>query len=631
MAYCVAMSLVRENIRNIAIIAHVDHGKTTLVDGLLKQSGTFRDNEVISERVMDSGELERERGITITAKNTAILYKDYKINIVDTPGHADFGGEVERILSMVDGACLLVDAAEGPLPQTRFVLRKALERNLKVIVVINKIDRQDARPEEVLNEVFDLFIDLEATDEQCDFPVIYTIAREQKAWPSLEDAKARKETTLQPLFEKIIAHVPCPNVEADGKVQLLIANLSHSDYLGRLAIGRLQSGTLRPGAPLALIYEKGGANVAKNIRVSGSFTFHGLKQVPADQIIAGDIAVVAVGDEEIAIGDTIVGIPDATVAREDRWEPLSLALPRIYVEEPTLQIEWRVNDSPFAGTEGDHITSRKLRERLLKETMTNVALKFQETDNPDRFVLKGRGEFQMAILAEQMRREGYEFALAQPQILMREENGKIMEPMELAILDVPEFSQGTITQMFQQRKGLLQNIVNKGSGRVRLEIRIPSRGLIGVRSRFLTETKGAGLFNFLSDGWEEFRGDLPGRLTGALVSDRSGESNEYALESLQERGTLFIGGGVKVYEGMIIGENAKENDLWVNPVKSKQLTNFRTVNKDEAIVITPPRPVTIERGLEWITDDELIEITPKNIRARKKSLSKNQQSRGSKG
>lgn len=624
------MSLVHENIRNIAIIAHVDHGKTTLVDGLLKQSGTFRDNEAVSDRVMDSGDIERERGITITAKNTAILYESYKINIVDTPGHADFGGEVERILSMVDGACLLVDAAEGPLPQTRFVLRKALERNLKIIVVINKIDRQDARPEEVLNEVFDLFIDLEASDEQCDFPVIYTIAREGKAWTSLATANARTETTLSPLFDKIVKTVPHPKVQAEGKVQLLIANLSYSDYLGRLAIGRLQQGTLRAGAPLALISEKNGVNVAKSIRATGNFTYHGLKQVPAEHVIAGDIAVVAVGNEEIAIGDTIVGVPDATVAREDRWEPLSLALPRIRVEEPTLQIEWRVNDSPFAGTEGEHVTSRKLRERLLKETMTNVALKFQETENPDRFILKGRGEFQMAILAEQMRREGYEFAIAQPQILMRDENGKKMEPIELAVLDVPEFAQGPITQMFQQRKGLLQNIINKGTGRVRLEIRIPSRGLIGVRNRFLTETKGAGLFNFLSDGWEEYRGDFPGRGTGALVCDRSGESNDYSLVSLQERGTLFVGGGVKVYEGMVIGENAKENDLWVNPVKSKQLTNFRTVNKDEAIVITPPRPVTIERGLEWIEDDELIEVTPKNIRARKKVLGKNQQSRAGK-
>jgi len=624
------MSLVRENIRNIAIIAHVDHGKTTLVDGLLKQSGTFRENEAVSDRVMDSGDLERERGITITAKNTAIIYKDFKINIVDTPGHSDFGGEVERILSMVDGACLLVDAAEGPLPQTRFVLRKALERNLKLIVVINKIDRHDARPEEVLNEVFDLFIDLEATDEQCDFPVVYTVAREGKAWTNLADAMERKESSLIPLFEKITSHMPCPAVQPAGKVQLLIANLSYSDYLGRLAIGRLQAGILRNGAPLALVYEKDGQNVAKNIRSSASFTYHGLKQVPADEIIAGDIAVVSVGSEEIAIGDTIVGLPDASVAREDRWEALSLALPRIHVEEPTLQIEWRVNDSPFAGLEGEHVTSRKLRERLEKETMTNVALKFQETENPDRFILKGRGEFQMSILAEQMRREGYEFAIAQPQILMRVEDGKKMEPIELAILDVPEFSQGPITQMFQQRKGLLQNIVNKGTGRVRLEIRIPSRGLIGVRNRFLTETKGAGLFNFLSDGWEEYRGDFPGRGTGALVADRNGESNDYSLVTIQERGTLFVGGGVKVYEGMVIGENAKENDLWVNPVRSKQLTNFRTVNKDEAIVIVPPKPVTIERGLEWIEEDELIEVTPKHIRARKKSLGKNQQSRGGK-
>ncbi len=622
------MPVELKNIRNIAIIAHVDHGKTTLVDGLLQQSGTFRSNEAVDDRVMDSGDLERERGITITAKNTAIFYKDYKINIVDTPGHADFGGEVERILSMVDGCCLLVDAAEGPLPQTRFVLQKALEQNLKIILVINKLDRHDARAEEVMNEVFDLFIDLEAGDEQIDFPTIYAVAREGKAFTKLEGWESEKDASLTPLFEQIIKTVPHPEADPKAKTQMLIANLSYSEYLGRLAIGRLKSGHLRTGAPLALVHEKDGVNTIKNVKVSGLFSYNGLKQVPSDDIIAGDIAVVALGDQEISIGDTLVGVPDASVAREDRWDPITLALPRITVEEPTLQMEWRVNDSPCAGLEGDHITSRKLRERLEKETMTNVALKFQETENPDRFILKGRGEFQMAILAEQMRREGYEFALAMPQILMKEIDGQKMEPMELAVLDVPDFSQGAITQMFQQRKGLLQNIINKGTGRVRLEIRIPSRGLIGVRNRFLTETKGEGLFNFSSDGWDPHSGNMQGRKNGALVCDRPGESNDYSLDSLQERGILFIGGQVKVYEGMVIGENAKEQDLWVNPVKAKQLTNFRTVNKDAAIVVQTPRYVTIENGLEWITAGELLEITPKSLRLRKKVLLKNMQSKG---
>jgi GTP-binding protein len=619
------VNISAEKIRNIAIIAHVDHGKTTLVDGLLKQSGTFRSNEHVDERVMDSGDLEKERGITITAKNTAIHYKDYKINIVDTPGHADFGGEVERILSMVDGCCLLVDAAEGPLPQTRFVLRKALDQGLKVIVVINKVDRHDARPEEVLDEVFSLFIDLEATDEQCDFPVIYAIAREGLAFRELSGRETAKD--LSPLFEQVISTVPPPKVTEAGKFRMLVANLGYSDYLGRLAIGRVREGRVRPSEPLALVTAdpKTGENKAKSVRVSGIFSFHGLQQVPTESMNAGDIGVVALGDQEVRIGDSLVATPESGTAASDRWDPVALALPRITVESPTLQIEWRVNDSPFAGKEGEHVTSRKLRERLLKETMTNVALQFHETETPDRYLLKGRGEFQMAILAEQMRREGYEFALGQPVILMKEEKGVTFEPMELAVLDVPEFSQGAITQMFQKRKGVLQNIINRGTGRVRLEIKIPSRGLIGVRNRFLTETKGEGLFNFMSVGYEEHRGEIPQRVNGAMVCDRSGDSNAYGLESLQERGVLFIGHGVPVYEGMVIGENAKPQDLWVNPTKAKQLTNFRTVNKDDAIVLSPPRLMTIERGLEWIADDEILEITPKSVRARKKSLQKNQQ------
>ncbi|MBS1983785.1 MAG: translational GTPase TypA [Bdellovibrionales bacterium] len=616
------MSFSVDKIRNIAIIAHVDHGKTTLVDGLLRQAGTFRSNESVAERAMDSMDLERERGITIAAKNTAVLYKDYKINIVDTPGHADFGGEVERILSMVDGACLLVDAAEGPLPQTRFVLRKAMERGLKVMVVINKIDRQDARPQEVLNEVFNLFIDLEATDEQCDFPVVYAIAREGKAFINLEDRENSKD--LVPLFDKIIEFMPPPNVDPAGKLQMLIANLSYSDYLGRLAVGRITSGRLKVGEYAAVVGEDAnGKPTVKVAKVQNLFTYHGLKQVAADEVSCGDIAVMA-GIEDLHLGDTMVGAADPSTPASQRWDPVSLALPRIKVDEPTLKVEWLVNSSPFAGKEGAHVTSRKIRDRLMKETLTNMALRFQDTDSPDRFVLMGRGELQIAILAEVMRREGYEFALGQPQILFKEEGGVRYEPMEMAILDIPERSQGAITQMFQLRKGLLHNIVNRGTGRVRLEIKIPTRGLIGLRSRFLTETRGEGLLNFQSAGYEPFRGEIPHRLVGALVADRAGDSNAYALETLQERGILFIGHGEPVYEGMVIGECAKENDLDVNPCKAKQLTNFRTVNKDDAIVLTPPRRVTIEGSLEWIGADELLEITPKSLRVRKRGLSKNQ-------
>jgi len=617
--------ITSDKIRNIAIIAHVDHGKTTLVDGLLKQAGTFRQNEEVSDRVMDSGDLERERGITITAKNTAIMYNDYKINIVDTPGHADFGGEVERILSMVDGACLLVDAAEGPLPQTRFVLRKALTQGIKVMVVINKVDRPDARPAEVLNEIFSLFIDLEATDEQCDFPVIYAIARDGKAANTLEEV-ANSES-LRPLFDKIVEFVPPPKIYEDTRLKMLIANLGYSEYLGRLAIGKVYSGSLKTGNPAAVLgVGDDGQATQINMKISGLFTYQGLKQVPAQEVPAGDIAILA-GFEEIRLGDSIVALAGSDIPAANRWDPKTLVLPRPHIDEPTLAMEWIVNNSPFAGLEGEYVTSRKLRERLEKEILTNVALRFQDTESPERFLLLGRGEFQMAILAEQMRREGYEFALAQPRILYREENGQKTEPIELAVLDLPEFAQGTITQMFQQRKGILHNIVNRGSGRVRLEIQIPTRGLIGLRSRFMTETRGEGLFNTISQGYEPFKGEIAHRQTGALVSDRKGDSTSYSLENTQERGTLFIGHGVPVYEGMVIGENAKTNDLWVNVTRSKQLTNFRTVNKDEAIVLTPPKTVTLERGIEWISSDELLEVTPKSLRIRKKSLAQNQQSK----
>jgi len=617
------MGYTVDKIRNVAIIAHVDHGKTTLVDGLLKQAGTFRANENVNDRMMDSGDLERERGITITAKNTAVYYKDYKVNIVDTPGHADFGGEVERILSMVDGACLLVDAAEGPLPQTRFVLRKALDKGLKVMVVINKIDRPDARPQEVLNEVFNLFIDLEANDEQADFPVVFAIARDGKAHTDI--TKVRESDSLEALFSKIIEFVPPPKVDQSAQLAMVIANLSYNEYLGRLAIGRVASGNLKVGQQAAVIGEDSkGEKTVKNLKITGLFTYHGLKQVPADEVTGGDIAVLA-GFEEIMLGDSVVAVADPQkIAFVDRWDPISLALPRLKVDEPTLAMEWAVNNSPLAGREGDHVTSRKLRDRLIRETLTNVALRFKETESPDRFIVMGRGEFQMAILAEQMRREGFEFALGQPRILNKIIDGVECEPMEMAVLDVPEFSQGTITQMFQIRKGLLQNIQTRG-GRVRLEILIPSRGLIGLRSRFMTETRGEGLFNFISAGFEPMKGEIPHRLVGALVSDRSGDANSYSLEDLQARGVMFVGHGTAVYEGMVVGENAKPGDLWINTTKAKQLTNFRTVNKDEAIVLVPPRVVTLERGIEWITEDELLEVTPKSLRIRKKILPKNQQ------
>jgi len=619
------MSFPLDKIRNVAIIAHVDHGKTTLVDGLLKQAGTFRSNEAVTDRVMDSGDLERERGITITAKNTAVLYKDFKINIVDTPGHADFGGEVERILSMVDGACLLVDAAEGPLPQTRFVLKKAMARGLKVMIVINKVDRGDARAQVVLNEIYDLFIDLGANDEQIDFPVVYAVAREGRAALKLEDTFT--STTLEPLFEEIIRFMPKPRVQPEGKLQMIIANLGYSDYLGRLAIGRIVSGRLKVGEMASLIGENDkGEKTSKPFKVQSLFTYQGLRQVPADEVSCGDIAVLA-GIEDLKLGDSVVGVADPQkIALADRWDPISLCLPRPNIDEPTMSVEFNVNSSPFAGREGEHVTSRKVRDRLLKEVLTNVALRFQETDSPDRFIMMGRGEFQMAILAEQMRREGYEFALGQPRILFKQdENGKKTEPMELAILDIPEFAQGTVTQMFQIRKGMLQNIQSRDAGRVRIEMLIPTRGLIGLRSRFLTETRGEGLFNLQSAGYEPFKGDIPNRQLGALVCDRTGMATAYSLESLQARGVLFVGHGADVYEGMVIGENAKETDLWVNPTKAKQLTNFRTVNKDDAIVLVPPRPATLERGIEWIAEDELLEVTPKNLRFRKKILAKNAQ------
>ncbi len=606
-----------EDMRNVAIVAHVDHGKTTLVDAMLKQAGTFRDNENVRDRVMDSMDLEKERGITIAAKNTALYYDNCKINVVDTPGHSDFGAEVQRILSMVDGVVLLVDAAEGPLPQTRYVLSKALEMGLKSILVINKVDRKDARAQEVLDEVFSLYIDLGADDEQCDFPTLFAIGKDGIA--SYDADKVQEKSDLKDLFHCILNHIPSPKFPKDQPLQMLVSNLGYSEYLGRLAIGRVIAGQLEKNTRIAHAYlDSEGEEKIKYFKVQALFTYEGLEQKEVDSVQAGDIAILA-GIDEVNIGDSLVDEGDG----RDKEAVKKLILDRIPIDEPTLQVEFIVNNSPFAGKEGKHVTSRKIRERLEKEAYTNVALRFQETNEPDRFLLKARGELQISIVAETMRREGYEFALGQPQILTKEVDGKLCEPIEWAILDIPSFAQGRITQMLQERKGLLHNIEHKGADRLRLTFRIPARGLIGLRSQFLTETCGEGLFNISSAGFEEHKGAIPTRSNGSLIADRQGESNSYALENLQERGILFIKGQTPVYEGMIIGENARTGDLNVNPCKTKQLTNFRTVNKDDAIVLTPPRAITIESGLEWMADDELLEVTPESLRLRKKQLAKN--------
>ncbi len=589
----------RDDLRNIAIIAHVDHGKTTLVDGMLKQAGIFRSHERIQERVMDNIDLERERGITIMAKNTAVQYHGVKINIVDTPGHADFGGEVERTLKMVDGVLLLVDASEGPLPQTRFVLKKALELKLPPILVINKIDRPDARIQEVLNEVYDLFIDLDATEEQLEFPVLYTNAKQGFAKLGMED----DPRDLQPLFEMILKTIPPPAGESDGVLQLLVTNIDYDDYVGRLAIGRMFSGTVRTGDPVAMA--QGDEGITKT-KVTSLYTFQGLKRIEAKEASAGDIVALS-GIEGITIGDTITSVETPR------------PLPRIKVDEPTISMVFTVNTSPFAGTEGDYVTSRKLRERLEKEVLYNVAIKvdFSETDS---FSVMGRGELQLAILIEMMRREGYELAVSMPEIITKRIGGVLHEPIELLVIDVPEDYVGVVTQQVGMRKGRMQKMQNNGFGRVRLEFRIPSRGLIGFRSQFLTDTRGTGLLNHLFDGYEQWQGAISKRQTGALVADRPGKSTIYALFHLQPRGTLFIKENTPVYEGMVIGENSRDNDLDVNVIKEKKLTNIRAANADEALQLIPPRIMSLEQAIEFIKEDELVEVTPRSIRLRKKTL-----------
>lgn len=592
----------REDLKNIAIIAHVDHGKTTLVDGLLRQSGTFRYNEKVKERVMDNIDLERERGITIMAKNTAVEYCGVKINIVDTPGHADFGGEVERTLKMVDGVLLLVDASEGPLPQTRFVLKKALELNLAPILVINKIDRSDARIQEVLNEVYDLFIDLDATEEQLEFPVVYANAKLGIAKLSVDE----EGEDLRPLFDLILQTIPSPEADDNGILQLLVTNIDYNDYVGRLAIGRIFSGTLRVGDWVSVV--NGDSEVVKT-KITSLYGFQGLERVDAKDASVGDIVALA-GIDGINIGDTITDIENPK------------ALPRITVDEPTISMVFAINTSPFAGKEGKYVTSRNLRERLEKELLYNVAIKV-DFDDTDAFKVMGRGELQLAILIEMMRREGYELSVSMPETISKEVDGALHEPMEHLVIDVPEEYVGVVTQQVGMRRGKMQKMQNNGRGRVRLEFRIASRGLIGFRSQFLTDTRGTGLLNHIFDGYEPWQGPISKRSTGAIVADRTGKTTTYALFHLQPRGTLFVRENTPVYEGMVVGENSRDNDIDVNVTKEKKLTNMRASGADEALQLIPPRVLSLEQAIEFIKEDELVEVTPSSVRIRKKILEAN--------
>jgi GTP-binding protein len=597
------MTNTNSSIRNIAIIAHVDHGKTTLVDAMLNQSGIFRENEEHVERVMDSNELERERGITILAKITGVRYQGVKINIVDTPGHSDFGGEVERALKIVDGVMLLVDASEGPLPQTRYVLMKALEAKLPPIVVINKIDRPDARVPEVLNEIYDLFIDLDATEDQLEFPVLYTIAKTGVARRSLDDAS----NDLRPLFDAIVQHIPCPAGNPESVLQMLVANLDYSDYLGRLAIGRVFSGTLRHGDDVSIAKRDGSFQTT---RITKLYSFEGLKRVDETIGRPGDVLAIA-GVEGITIGDTVTSA--------ETPEPL----PRIQIDEPTISMTFTINNSPFSGREGQWVTSRNLRDRLDKELLTNVSIRVEEL-GPDTFKVLGRGELQLAIIIEMMRREGFELTVGKPEILTHKTDGKIEEPLELLVIDCPETFLGVVIEKLGSRKGKMTKMVNHGSGRVRLEFHVPSRGLIGLRSEVLTDTRGTAIMNSLFHGYIEWQGDIPMRPTGSLVADRPGKTTAYAIFNLQERGEIFVTPGTEVYEGMIVGENARENDLDVNIVKEKKLTNMRASTSDEAIRLVPPRILNLEQALEFVREDESVEVTPQSIRLRKKVLKANQ-------
>jgi len=592
-----------DQIRNIAIIAHVDHGKTTLVDAMLRQSGIFRSNEEVTERVMDSNDLERERGITILAKTTGIRYHGVKINIVDTPGHSDFGGEVERALKIVDGVLLLVDASEGPLPQTRYVLMKALEARLPVVAVINKIDRPDARVQEVQNELFDLFIDLDATEAQLDFPTVFSNARAGIAKNTLEE----ESENLQPLFEAIVKYIPCPTGESAEVLQLLVANLDYNEYLGRLAIGRVFNGTLHLGDEVGIIKLDGSMQKTK---ITKLYSFEGLKRVDETVGIPGDILAIA-GVEGISIGETITSAEDPK------------PLPKIQIDEPTIAMIFTINTSPFAGREGQFVTSRNIRERLDKELLTNVSIRVESAGGPESFRVMGRGELQLAILIETMRREGYELTVGKPEILTKEIDGQIHEPLEMLIVDCPEIYMGVVIEKLGPRKGKIKKMVNHGSGRVRLEFDIPTRGLIGLRSAILTDTRGTAILNTLFNGYIVWQGDIATRPQGSLVADRSGKATSFAIWNLQERGEILISPGTEVYEGMIIGENARDVDMDVNIVKEKKLTNMRASTADEAIRLVSPRLLNLEQAIEFIRDDEFVEITPKSIRLRKKILAQN--------
>jgi GTP-binding protein len=596
----------RERLRNVAIIAHVDHGKTTLVDAMLRQTGVFRANEAVADRVLDSNDLERERGITILAKHASVEWRGYRINIIDTPGHADFGGEVERTLRMADGALLLVDAAEGPLPQTRFVLGKAIELGMPILLVINKIDRKDARPDEALNEVFDLFCDLEASDAQADFPTRYAIGK---------DGIARREPDgegddLLPLFETIVERVSPPQADPDAPFHLLVHNIDHDEYVGRLAIGRVAGGRVATGQQVALLGEE-----ARSLhKVGNLWGFEGMQRVRMEAAEAGDIVCVS-GIDEVQIGDTLT----------DPERPIPL--PRIRVEEPTIQVRFLVNTSPFAGKSGKFVTSRHLRDRLFKEAKRNLALRVEDTEDADTFLVYGRGELMLAILAETMRREGYELALGMPEVVERTIDGVKHEPYERVVVDVPDEFVGAVTTRLGERRGQMVKLANLGFGRTRLEFRVPSRGLIGFRSAFMTETRGTGLLNTLFDGWEPAGGTMLRRPTGAIVADRVGKATPYALFHLQPRGTLFVGPGADVYEGMIVGEHNRASDLDVNVTREKKLTNIRAAGRDENVVLSPPRQLTIDTALEHIDRDELVEVTPDAIRVRKRVLACNRRPR----
>jgi len=604
-------SATAEAIRNIAIIAHVDHGKTTLVDAMLRQSGTFRSNEAVTERVMDSNDLEKERGITILAKNTAIHYKDSKINIVDTPGHADFGGEVERALKMVDGVVLLVDASEGPLPQTRYVLSKALEAKLTPIVVVNKIDRPDARPQEVLNEVYDLFIDLDADESVLEFPVIYTNGKAGTATMDLNVPG----TDLQPLFELIFKTIPAAPGTADGDLQVLVTNLDYSDYLGRLAIARVFNGTLKTGQEVNLSKTDG---TLMPVKVTKLFTFNGLKREDITETTVGDIVAIA-GIPGITIGESFCGLENPK------------PLPVITIDEPTIAINFSVNNSPFAGREGKYVTSRNIKDRLEKELLTNVSIRMEPTDSADTFKVLGRGELQLSVLIEMMRREGFELLVSRPTIVTKRVNGELMEPSEILTIDIPDNFVGTVIERLGPRKGEMVKMANHGSGRVRMEFKVPSRGLIGLRNEMLTETRGTIVMNSIAGEYIPYQGEIPQRPSGALISDRQGTTTTYAMDGVQARGVLFIGDGVEVYEGMLVGEHSRDNDLDVNAVREKKLTNMRASGSDDALRLVPFKVLTLEQSIEFIADDELVEVTPKSLRMRKKILQANRRPKGNRG